>query len=232
MTKSSLEVAGVSSIVAAAVKPIPDAHYSYWAALKTPSEAGGGYEARKLHANIDVMNDYTQMFFGNSAASRTGQTLGNRFFMPTGTTCMAGDTEVDRYMFVDNVPTRSTKGTGGEVGVVPGILKDLEGLNPIPLVSVFGNGLPQCSEVTLKTNGQFDAGVETHHMADGDISRLDACAFQSQKNPQTGALCEGFTTLKGRPVGSFPRDKYLTAYLLLLSLLGFYITVRVIGKKD
>ena len=232
MTNQSLEAAGVSSIVAAAVNPIPDSHYSYWASLKTPSEAGGGYSARKLHTNIDVMDDYTQMFFGNSSVSRTGKTLGNRFFMPTGTTCMVGETEVDRYMFVDNIPTKSTKGTGGEIGIVPGMLKDLEGLNPIALVSVFGNGLPQCSEVTLKTNGQYDSGVETHHIADGDIKIIDACAFEAQKNTKTGALCEGFTTLKGHKIRSFPKDKYLSVYLFLLSLLGFYITVKVLGKKN
>ena len=228
----SLETAGVSSIVAAAVKSIPESKYSYWAALKTPSDAGGGYSARSIYNNINLIDDYTKIYFDTSSASKTGETLGNRFFMPTGTTCMVGETQVDRYMFIDNIPTLSTPATGGERGMVPGILKDLEGLNPVALVSVFGNGLPQCSEVTLKTNGQDVSGTETHYMADGDIRKVDACAFEDGKNTKTGALCEGFTTLKGHRVSSLPRDRYLSLYLLMLSLLGFYITIKVLSKKN
>ena len=227
----SLLSAGVSSIVAAAIKPIPDAHYSYWAAIKTPTEQGGSYQARQLHTNPEVINNYTNLYFGNSAASRTGEVLGNRFFVPTGTTCMAGGNEVDRYMFVDNIPTQSTPGTGGETGIVPGMLKDLEGLNPISLIAVFGDGIPDCSEVTLKTNGQTTSGTETQYMADGDIALIDACAFDGGKNTKTNALCEGFTNLNGVKSNKMPRDRYLSLYLLLISLLGFYITMKVMNKK-
>ena len=97
---------------------------------------------------------------GTSTASKTGKPLGNKYFLNTNGTCMATDTNttVDRYIYINNVPTgnipllSSVLGNTNAKGLFPGMISNLNVLNPFDLVNAFNVDItPPCMPITLQT---------------------------------------------------------------------------------
>jgi hypothetical protein len=96
----------------------------------------------------------------------SGPALGNRFFVNTGGTCVASDKSIQsRYNYINNVangadalPASMKQDLGGIAsdfdGLLPGMLIDLEGLNPIHLfTSLSADSEPSCDCYTCTTSG-------------------------------------------------------------------------------
>jgi hypothetical protein len=201
--------------------------YPYYNNIKTPSQLGMSSDGSLSALGKDInglINYVTLLVEGQSKASTTGQPLGNKFFLKTGAKCMATDTnqQVDRYIYVDNVPDGSipfiSQGLGMNFsdfrGLIPGAMGDLSVLNPFTIMQSFMSGsTPPCQKLTMQT-------------------------FKNGTNPVTGKSCkQAFQTFsqiqneesRNREI-KMPKDPVAQIYFLSLSLVAVYILYRIIEK--
>jgi hypothetical protein len=143
---------------------------------------------------------------GRSNASKTGQPLGNKYFLETSESCINQNTnkKEKRSLYFDNVPTGTLgilKDTGEEFsefrGLVPGAIEDVMAIGKIDFFSVFTEtGIPKCLPVKLKTiDINNKEGSDTQFVTVSDIKQISPCNFISRTNPVNGAVCtrQGFT---------------------------------------
>jgi hypothetical protein len=142
--------------------------FPYYKFVKNPSQLGmssnGSLDA--LSKDIGGIVNYVQLLVsgtGQANGSRSGKPLGNQFFIKTGGKCRNYKDKkiVPRSMYVNNVPNGDIDflkdltgyGGGGDfAGLVPGIMNNMNSINPIKLFGAFTQGNePLCAEVTLDT---------------------------------------------------------------------------------
>lgn len=126
--------------------------YSYVDNIQSPSALGVGSDGSfsQIGRNIGGITTYIQYLI-------SGPALGNRFFIKTGGTCKAPDgSSQTRSNYVNNVtdaaealPQSMRNDLGGLAsdfnGLVPGMIQDVEGLNPISLFnSLSADSVPTC----------------------------------------------------------------------------------------
>ena len=143
--------------------------YPYYQNIKSPTQIGmsdtGTMNA--LGKDINGLIQYVELLVsGKSGASKTGQPLGNKFFLNTGGKCndVATNTQQDRYIYINNVPNgdipfiSSAMGTNFSDfrGLIPGIMSDLNVLNPFEITQAFMAGSnPDCKLINLQTRSFF-----------------------------------------------------------------------------
>jgi hypothetical protein len=195
------------------------ATYPYYQNIKSPSDLGmsGKGNLSALGKDIEGLKEYVGLLVsGKSKASKTGQPLGNKFFLQTGAKCNAVDTntDVDRYIYINNVPQGNipfiSAGLGQNFtdfrGLIPGVLSNLNALNPYKMMQAFFAGSkPDCQPIELQTiDINNNKSTETHYVALIDIQNMDPCNFLNKTNPITKQKCkQGFTTMdpKGEAKG-------------------------------
>jgi hypothetical protein len=142
--------------------------YPYYKFVRNPKQldmsADGNLTA--LKNDIAGIISYVELLVGGRGranGSRSGQPLGNQFFLKTGGKCRNYKDKklVQRSMYVNNVPNGDIDflkdltgyGGGGKMaGLVPGIMNNMNSINPIKMFSAFTQGNnPLCAEVTLPT---------------------------------------------------------------------------------
>jgi hypothetical protein len=225
--------------------------YPYYENIKSPGAIGmsttGTVSA--MQDNIAGLRQYVNVLVsGNSTASATGGPLGNKFFMKTGAQCTDTSTnqQVDRYIYVDNVPNGvlgfnvDISGMGGLSsgfkGLIPGALGDLNVLNPFALMQSFlaPNPAP-CQEITMETIDVNNiTGTETQFVTLIDIQNMSPCSFQNGQNPVTGDPCvQGFTQREKEKekCPSLPNDPVAQIYFTGLACVGLYIFYKVMEKS-
>ena len=169
--------------------------YDYWKSIKSPSELGmsGNPSISTLANNVSGLLSYVSVLVtGDSDASKTGEPLGNKFFLKTMASCRnimsdrkLPDSEknpimVPRYIYVDNIPDGTipfiTSGPDGAKlddfrGLIPGAVGNLAAFSPSGFGRAFTMGnYPDCMPIALKTvNNDNNHGVETHYVAVADI---------------------------------------------------------------
>jgi hypothetical protein len=126
--------------------------YSYVDHIQSPSALGVGSDGTisQLSRNTGGIIQYVQYLI-------SGPALGNRFFVKTGGMCKAPDgTTQPRSNYVNNVtdaadalPESMRRDLGGLAsdfnGLVPGMIQDIGGLNPISLFnSLAADSVPTC----------------------------------------------------------------------------------------
>lgn len=233
--------------------------YPYYKNIKSPTDLGmsGKGNLSALAKDIDGLKEYVAVLVsGKSKASKTGQPLGNKFFLKTGAKCNATDTneDVDRYIYINNVPEGNipfiSAGLGQNFsdfrGLIPGVLSNLNALNPYKMMQAFFAGSkPDCQPIELQTiDINNNKSTETHYMALIDIQNMDPCSFPKKTNPITKTKCkQGFTTLteeldKSNNINNSEYylpyyesdDIIIQSYLASIGLLGIYILYRL-GDK-
>lgn len=138
--------------------------YNYVSKIKSPSDlrmsSNGTIPA--LASNIVGIIDYVQLLISGGGASKTGQPLGDAFFLKTLGQCKdykTGDLQT-RYMYINNIPTKSIPIISNLTGInfpefrglAPGMLEDIYDMNPIKLFRAFAEGTePLCANVSLQT---------------------------------------------------------------------------------
>jgi hypothetical protein len=159
---------------------------------------------------------------GKSKASATGGPLGNKFFLNTGGKCAAIDScsdpkdsstckQVDRYIYIDNVPQGNipfiSNGMGVNFsefkGIIPGAMGNLNALNPFAILRAFLAGsTPPCQQITMQTITSDNVkSSESHYVTLADITSMDPCTFSNGKNPVTGQKCkETFQTYNNNEI--------------------------------
>lgn len=185
--------------------------YEYYNQIKSPAQLGmsGNGSMGTLSKNVESLVDYVKLLVeGGGAASKSGKPLGDKFFVDTGASCVdsASGKTVDRYMYVDNQPEGQIPFIGAGMGatfsdfrgLIPGILDDIDDVNPIKIIKAFGEkSTPPCTKVTLKTiDGSGAMTYQTNHVPDEELENVFACNFKDGLNPVTKKKCEKFTNMK------------------------------------
>lgn len=191
--------------------------YDYWKEIKSPQDMGmsaDGSIGALEHDVSGLMNYVKVLVTGQGGGSYAERPLGNKYFLQTGGTCKARDTDniVTRYLYINNVPTGNipfiSQAAGEDFdtfeGLVPGILQDMEALNPLRIFAAFKLGEePPCRKITMETSPTSDNDWRerrTEYVADYDIRYLDSCLFNlmGDRNPVNRKPCrEGFNTRGG-----------------------------------
>lgn len=123
--------------------------YSYAENIQGPSSQGVGSEGSfsQLGRNADAISYYVQQLITGDPP------LGNQFFVNTGGTCTAPDGQLrERYNYIDNMSSGSAAlpAAMSEIGsdfngLIPGIVDDIEGLNPIHIFTAMASDAsPAC----------------------------------------------------------------------------------------
>jgi hypothetical protein len=225
--------------------------YPYYKNIKLPDEIGMSSDGSlsALGKDVDGLIAYVELLVsGSSKASSTGRPLGNKFFLKTGAKCNDVETneEVDRYIYVDNVPAGNipfiSSGLGVNFtefkGLVPGTMSNLNVLNPFGILQSFLSGsTPDCRSLTMETiDVNNNISSETHYVTLVDQQNMDPCIFPDKKNPVTGTGC--VETFKNKGVAenagtvSMPSDPLAQLYFASLSIIGIYILYKVINKTN
>lgn len=181
--------------------------YSYTDHIKSPDQMGMSGDGNSIKANVDGLQAYVKLLFsGGGNASTVSGPLGKQFFLKTGASCKdkkSGE-QVTRSLYINNIPVENTtlnKGMtllfGKAQGLIPGILNNIENVNPLGIFGAFMQGTnPDCMAVTLPTrNSNNVKGKETNYLTVNDVKNLSPCLFSNKINPVTkkGASCiEGF----------------------------------------
>jgi len=135
--------------------------YSYADNIQGPSSMGVSSNGTisQIGTNTGAITNYIKYMI-------SGPALGNRFFVNTGGTCKASDNSVQpRYNYINNVSSgvnvlpdamkQDLSGIASDFnGLIPGMLEDVEGLNPIHLMgSLAADSEPTCDCYTCDTTG-------------------------------------------------------------------------------
>jgi hypothetical protein len=217
--------------------------YKYYNYINSPEAMGMSASGSISTLTKDVaglINYVTLLSSGGGPASKTGQPLGNKFFLETGATCKNKDSGeiVTRSLYVNNVPDGSipfiSAGTGVRIdslqGLIPGTLSNLAQINPMQMFGAFMEGSePECQSITMETiNVNNEKKMETAFVTTNDIKNMNPKWFPAKKNPATGI--QGFTTIRDTTIRdttmndskrndyiSIPSDseeykQYITAY--------------------
>jgi hypothetical protein len=113
--------------------------YSYSDNIPTPDSLGVGSDG-----SFSQLGRNTSAVFRYVGELVDGDPLGNRFFVNTGGTCTAPDGSIQsRHNYVNNVAS----------GLIPGIVDDIEGLNPFYLFTALtSDGSPACECYSCQTS--------------------------------------------------------------------------------
>lgn len=226
--------------------------YPYWKNINMPSQMGMSDRGSisQMITNIVGLAGYGEILAsGGGPASKTGRPLGNKFFLGTGGKCIdvGSKQEVDRYIYISNVPNGDipfiSSGLGVNFssmkGLIPGVMSDMNVLNPFAIMGSFMAGSkPDCQAITMQTidnNNVVDNGV-TRFVALADISNINACDFPGRKNPVTNVNCvEAFDNKKKVPLDygtlNMPDDPMVQLYFGCLGILGIYVLYKMIEKN-
>ena len=185
-----------------------DNNYKYYKFIKTPNEMGvsvGSSLSNVSNGVAGIFNYVKLLVEGKSNASKTGEPLGNKFFLGTEEDCINQNTnkKEKRTLYFDNVPSGTmgiSKDTGGNLsefrGLIPGAVEDVAAIGQIDFFSAFTRtGIPKCLPVKLKTidvnNKKSD---DTQFVTIDDIKEISPCNFVSRTNPVNGNVCtrQGF----------------------------------------
>jgi hypothetical protein len=184
-------------------------NYDYVKYIKTPKELGikVGDSLSNVENGVAGIFSYVKLLVeGKSNASKTGNPLGNKYFLETEQNCINQSTnqKEKRSLYFDNVPSGTfgvLKDTGDNFsefkGLVPGAIEDVTSLSKIDFFAAFNEvGVPKCLPVKLKTiDINNKEGSATQYVTISDIEAISPCNFVSKTNPVTEAVCtrQGFT---------------------------------------
>jgi hypothetical protein len=223
--------------------------YPYYKNIKMPSEIGMSDKGtiKALGKDIDGLIKYVEVLVtGKSKASTTGGPLGNKFFLKTGAKCVVdgSDNQVDRYIYINNVPQGNIPFISGGLGVnfsefkglIPGAMGNLNVINPFAILQSFLSGsTPPCQELTMQTiDVNNNKSSETHYVTLVDIRNIDPCSFSNKKNPVTNIKCkEAYTSGVAQYSEEipFPDDPLVQLYFTGLGCVGIYILYRLMEKS-
>jgi hypothetical protein len=227
--------------------------YPYYKNIKTPAQLGmnSNGSIQQTAQDISGLINYVELLVsGTGSASSTGNPLGNKFFLKTGAKCAAIDScsdpndpstcnQVDRYIYVDNVPDGNipfiSSGLGVNFsefkGLIPGAMGNLNVLNPFAIMRAFLSGsTPPCQPLTMQTISVDNAvSSETQYVTLSDINSMDPCTFSNGHNPVANTNCN--ETFQNYGDVKMPDDPLAQAYFASLGILGIFILYRLMEKS-
>jgi hypothetical protein len=223
--------------------------YNYIGAFYNPRDCGGGgpcmnEEGGSIGKNIDGTLNYGNALIYHEPVGTTGGVqktkgvLGNKYVINTGVECNTetGET-VERHIGVNNQPSGNFPilselvGTGGmPKGLIPGMLSNIERINPIKLLNALTN--PEtgedaiCRERTVKEITQASSGANQTteakvHMTDRDYKEYTE-SFENIYSDGNEAPVNNYS--------SMPDDILMQLYLSTLTITGMYVVLKIMNK--
>lgn len=164
--------------------------YLYWKQINNPTEMGmsGDGTLEALAKDVAGLVAYTELLVqGGGPASKVPGPLGNKFFLKTGANCVneSGQT-VDRYIYVNNVPTGNIPFISSLLntnfpefrGLVPGVIENIGKVNPFAIFQAFMLGnKPKCVQATMPVTPTEINGFrteQTEYITEQDKQSLQA----------------------------------------------------------
>lgn len=198
--------------------------YSYADKIKNPSDVLDDYinkdpdsykfglvditdedDFKGLEKSVGAMVSYMVLNIeGNSSGENVLKgnvnNLGNKFFLKTYLKCKDVKTkkEVDRHIYINNIPTGRYKLTGGAKtnlkGLIPGIVSNLESFNPFDAIKeLIGSPTPDCVKLKLETidNTNKTKPMEAYISLDDlkDMKKYDMHLTRKNNNEQYTDEC-------------------------------------------
>jgi hypothetical protein len=127
--------------------------FNYAGVIRTPGELGisSAPTMNALSADIAGLIEYTNVLISGQGRALKGK-LGNQYFLKTLAKCKLHGRDVNRYLYINNVPTGNVSFggisvTGGQTslrGLVPGMMEGIGKINPLSMFKAFSEGTPQC----------------------------------------------------------------------------------------
>lgn len=145
----------------AATESVMGPSYSYAENIRGPAAMGVGNRGTfgQIGTNTGAIFNYVKYMI-------SGPAMGNQYFVNTGGSCTASDKSVQpRYNYINNIasgadvlPAAMKQDLGGIAsnfdGLIPGMLEDVEGLNPVHLFGALAaDSTPSCECYTCPTSG-------------------------------------------------------------------------------
>jgi hypothetical protein len=139
--------------------------YSYADHIVGPSAMGVGTDGTmsQLGRNTNGIIEYVKYMI-------SGPAMGNQYFVNTGGMCTAPDgSSQQRYNYINNIangadllPATMRQELGGLTsdfnGLIPGMLEDIEGLNPVSLfTSLAADSTPSCECYSCPSGGSTES---------------------------------------------------------------------------
>lgn len=177
--------------------------YSYADNIQGPASMGVGSNGTmsQLGRNTDAIMNYVKYMI-------SGPALGNQYFVATGGQCIAPDGSTqDRFNFINNIsngadtlPKAMKQDLGGIAsdfnGLIPGMLQDVEGLNPITLFSsLAADSVPPCKCYTCPTT----SGSQSKFLTESLSPDFDPDLCKEVDSSQCIPTKESFTNM-GSPI--------------------------------
>ena len=223
--------------------------YKYYTGINTPGDLKMSSEGSMsaMSNNVAGIMDYVEVLVsGRGPASKTGQPLGNKYFLTTGGQCTTSDkNKVQRSLYVNNVPDGEipfiSTGLGMNFtsfeGLIPGILEDVGKLNPLPLFSAFMQGsAPPCTKITMPTiNVKNEPGTGSGYVVNSEIRSMNNAWFTKAHPKPT---VEGFLGANNCLINKKKRNTILKNKLVpnlfrtSAGLLLVYLIFKLMYKKN
>ena len=216
-------------------------NYQYSDYIKDTDEMGmsdaGTFGA--LTNNVAGIINYTNLLIsGRGPAKRGSAPLGSRFFIKTGGKCKPAikkrgkdgypkyterkkGQEVDRYVYIDNVPKGKYFGRDN-LGIVSGMIENVEKMNPLDIISAFTqNPVPYCKKISKPTTNK---GNQSFHVAYSDLPEGFKNMVTELQNMKKRKLS---FDVENNLLKKYPLMNYMTAGV---SILLFFSIVTVLRK--
>ena len=243
--------------------------YNYYDAIADPPSIGMGTKGDNLVKDVAGIIAYVEaLITGQGEAVK--KSLGNKFFLKTPGQCQDQKTKknVDRYVYINNTPTGEIAifpdmpdinlGSGFK-GLIPGIVNDIENLNPLAIYRAFMEGeYPPCGEVKLPViDSNGNTSSQSHFVAFSDLEELESSGqvpkgtlqkvkaeiakeeasaksgtkegFVHFNNLKSGLLREATKVNKNKP-GDVFQMMYKVAFFVAIGYLMF-VCYKKMGKK-
>ena len=250
---------GIRDFIGKAGHDLFGPNYNYAQQIKTPLDMSMGEigNLSQLSGDVGALIEYVQVLVSgpSDALKKPDKPLGNKFFLGTMGTCkdrITGESE-KRYIYINNVPTgnipllSAISGTDLSEfrGLAPGILTNINVLNPIELVeAMFIGADPECAKVTWPTiNNSGNVTPETRHILVDEIKNMDPCDVSSGYckpswgydannafNTEPQCCTMGFQNKNQPATFNTENDVFIEVYFMVLALLGLFILLKLMHK--
>jgi hypothetical protein len=209
-----------------------------------------GGKRKELAHNINGITAYVDLLIsGDSKASKRVSEdgkylpLGGKYFMKTILKCKDVDSgnEVDRYVYMNNIPTgRLPFTTGTETsykGIVPGMMGNVEKMSPFEMIDeLFSSSVPKCKKVNLEiVSNTSDKGQEkARHVSLDDLETLLERKehINSYTNDAAYSLSELNSWKEGFENILTYNNRMTDMYFLSLLLISFYIFYCIMRNRS
>tara|TARA_Y100000992_G_C21119915_1_gene421360 strand:- start:10 stop:759 length:750 start_codon:yes stop_codon:yes gene_type:complete len=217
-----------------------------------------GTEGRDIVNNMKGMIDYGMLLVkqdnsnDSKRVQKTPGKLGNQYFINTNTQCTNGNNKYNKYIFISNRLSGDmslSNFSGAPTGLIPGMISNIGRVDPVKFFdAVFNETTGECKLVKLKTFKQQPDGTTTEeteqqYMGVEDICELEKDHFadydssddsSDQYTSSRAGHCDGFSNMKNNydeeKFYNMPDDQMMQIYLTTLTLLGLYVTLKIIYK--